>query len=226
MERRAAEQLADVDDPAWPAIARLIDQAGTARVLDADPQRARRVLFNLQVTARSYLGALALNTGGVLVDHGWFRLLGGGSDHLTDLASVNGLDADGGTQGPPPYLIVGFDALGGRFAIDGGGLGVATGEVCYFGPDSLTWGGLGGGHPDFVTAAIAGGLSEAFASLRWPGWEDEVTALGPDQGLALYPPPFTRQGQDLAAASRRAVPLIELLEFYDEAARQLNAPDR
>ena len=43
VERRTVEQLAGVDDPAWAAIARLIDQAGTARVLDADPERARRV---------------------------------------------------------------------------------------------------------------------------------------------------------------------------------------
>ena len=167
-----------------------------------------------------------MNTGGVLVDHGWFRLLGGGSDHLADLASVNGLDVDGGSPGAPPYLIIGFDVLGGRFAIDGGGLGVAAGEVCYFGPDSLAWGGLGGGYADFVTAAIAGGLSEAFAPLRWPGWEAEVSALRPDHGLALYPPPFAREGQDLAAVTRRAVPLIELLEFYEEAARQLDALDR
>ncbi|PVU82034.1 hypothetical protein DDP54_02305 [Cellulomonas sp. WB94] len=224
MQRRSADELAAVDDPAWPAVSSLLDRVRTATALEVDPERGRRVLFSLQVTARSYLGALALNTGGILADHGWFRLLGGGSDHLDDVASVNNLDGRRGTHQPPPFLLVGFDALGGRFAIDGGGLGVAAGEVCYFGPDTLSWGGLGGGHADFVTAAISGALSQTFAPLRWSGWQDEVAALRADQGLSIYPPPFSREGQDIAAASRRAVPVRELVYFYDEAARQLGAP--
>ena len=35
------------------------------------------MLSRLQVTARSMMGALALSSGGMLVDHGWVRLLGG-----------------------------------------------------------------------------------------------------------------------------------------------------
>lgn len=224
VQRRSADELAAVDDPAWPVVSRLLDHAGTATALEVDPERGRRVLVSLQVTSRSYLGALALNTGGILADHGWFRLLGGGSDHMDDLASANNLHGEEGSDEPPPFLLVGFDALGGRFAIDGGGLGVAAGEVCYFGPDTLSCGGLGGGHADFVTAAISGALSQTFAPLRWSGWQDEIATLRSDQGLAVYPPPFAREGQDIAAASRRAVPVRELFYFYDESARQLDTP--
>lgn len=181
------------------------------------------MLHTLQVTASSYLGALALHTGGVLADHGWFRLLGGGSSDLPDLASVNALLPDGHASGPLPYLIVGYDVIGGHFAVDGGGLGVAPGQVCYFRPDTLTWGGLDGGHAQFVTAAVTGGLSEAFASLRWPGWQDEVSVLAPGHGLSLYPPPFSAEGQAPATVSRRPVPRVELVGFYVDAARQLNA---
>lgn len=197
-------------------------KAPTVTMLDVDPHRARQVLMTLQVTARSYLGALALHTGGVLADHGWFRLLGGGSEALADLATANHLTDV--TDAPPSFLVVGFDALGGQFAVDGGGLGIGAGEVCYFGPDALAWGGLGGGHAEFVTAAITGELSETFASLRWPGWQDEVSALRPDQGLSVWPPPFTAEGQDLATTSRRPVPIGELFELYDDAARQLGQP--
>ena len=216
------EELTDVDDPAWPAVASLVARSSTARVLGIDDVRARRVIFALQVTARSFLGALALHTGGILADHGWFRLLGGGSD-LTDLATANGLSSPRTATASPPHLVVGFDALGGRFAVDGGGLGVRPGEVCYFGPDSLAWAGIGGGHADFVSAAIGGGLSDAFSSLRWTGWQDEISRLRPDQGLSLYPPPFTREGRDTAVVSRRAVPVEELFGFYDEAARRLGS---
>jgi hypothetical protein len=224
VDLRPVEQLVGVEDPAWPEIAGLLKDAPAARGVEISPEQGRKVLHALQVTARSYLGALALHTGGVLADHGWFRLLGGGSGGLPDLASVNGLSAGGRNTDPPSYLVVGYDVLGGRFAIDGGGLGVAPGEVCYFGPDTLCWGGLGGGHADFVTATITGALSEAFASLRWPGWQHEVSALPPGQGLSLYPPPFTAEGQDLADTARQPVPITELVGFYEDAARQLNTP--
>lgn len=221
VHRRSVEELVNVDDPAWPAISALVEKGPTAAVLDVDPQQARKVLECLQVTARSYLGALALNTGGILADGGWFRLLGGGSDKLADLATVNHLNE--ATDSPPPFLLVGFDALGGRFAVDGGGLGIGAGEVCYFGPDTLSWGGLGGGHAEFVTAAITGELSQSFASLRWPRWEVEVEALRPDQGLSIWPPPFSAEGQDLSGTTRRPVPISELFDFYDDAAGQLGA---
>lgn len=181
-------------------------------------ERGMRVLEALQVTARSPLGALALNTGGLIVDHGWFRIFGGGGEGIPDLASANALPA----SGPPPYLTVAHDALGGRFAIDGGGLGLTPGAVCYFGPDTLRWEELGIGHGQFVFAAIAGELAETFADLRWPGWEREVGELAAHQGIGTYPPPFSEEGQDIKLAHRRAVPLEELVRYYEDAAVQLN----
>lgn len=221
MRIRPIEELVSVTEPAWPHVAALLAQDSSAEVQAVAPDKARDALHRLQVTAGSVLGALALNTGGIIADHGWFRLLGGGSEHLPDLASANGLGGPAEGATPPSFLVVGYDALGGRFAIDGGGLGVDLGEVCYFGPDSLTWGGLGGGHADFVTGVLSGSLTNAFASLRWPGWQEEVSVLLPDQGLALYPPPFTQQGANIGAVSRFAVPLSELLYFYDHAAAQM-----
>lgn len=221
MAIRRVEELTDVPDPAWEAIRYLADQNPSTTVVDSNPKQNHEVLWRLQVTARSFLGAMALNSGGVLADHGWFRLLGGGSPHLADLAAANGLGEPKDDAVQPPCLLVGYDALGGRFAIDGGALGVGAGEVCFFGPDSLAWEGLGGGHADFVSAAISGQLADTFSALRWSGWQEEVGRLLPDQGLAAYPPPFSREGQEIGAASRRTVPIQELFDFYDEAARQL-----
>lgn len=218
---RAVSELVDVSDPAWDEIRALAEGSGSATVLDIERAQGEEVLWRLQVTARSYLGALALNTGGLLVDHGWFRLLGGGSPRMLDLASANDLGDPTSSSASPPSLLVAYDALGGRFAIDGGGLGVAPGEVCYFGPDSLAWGGLGGGHAQFVTAVIDGTLSATFADLRWANWEQEVESLSPDQALSIFPPPFTKEGRDIASASRRPVPVRELFGFLDEAASQL-----
>jgi Protein of unknown function DUF2625 len=144
---RPAQELAGVPDPAWPEWLELIRLAPVPTVvLPVDLQSGLEVLFRLQVTARSMMGALALNSGGMLVDHGWVRLLGGGSGDLPDLAAANGLGAPG-SSGPPPWLTVAFDVLGGRFAVNGGGLPGRPGEVCYRGPDTLArMAGRGGRH--------------------------------------------------------------------------------
>jgi hypothetical protein len=64
-------------------------------------------------------------------------------------------------------------------------------------------------------------MTVTFDSLRWPGWEEEVESLDPDQGIALYPPPFSVEGRDPSKVSRRAVPIAELFGFYEDAAAQL-----
>lgn len=218
---RSVAELRDVDDPAWPGLWLTLTGARVpVRVLEVDPSAGERTLCRLQVSARSTLGALALHTGGLLVDHGWVRVLGGGSE-LPDLATASGLGDPGEASEPPPWLTVGYDVLGGRFAVDGGGLGVRAGEVCHWGADTLRWEGLGVGHTAFVHAAVDGALSDLYEPFRWPGWQDDVSAVAPDQGLALYPPPFTVQGQDPAAVHRRPVPFVQLLAFGDDMAAQL-----
>ena len=161
-------------------------------------------------------------TGAVRLDHGWLTLLGAGTPELPGIPAASPLRGDA----PPPWLVVAFDVLGGRFAINGGGLDAEPGEVCHFGVDTLGWVGIGGGYGQFVEYVLTGGLAEFHAGLRWPGWEAEVGALPPGQGLAVYPFPFTEEGADVGAAARRPVPLAELHEVYAELARQLSmVPD-
>lgn len=214
---RTAQELADVPDLAWPQILAALSECADARSIPLERTRGLKVLEALQVTARSPLGALALNSGGLLADHGWFRIFGGGAEGIPDLASVNRLPA----PQAPPYLHIACDVLGGQFAVDGGGLGFTPGSVCYFGPDTLQRQDLAIGHGQFVFAAIAGELADVFADLRWPGWESEVGALAPSQGISLYPPPFSVEGADLSRASRKPAPIEELVAFYQDAAAQL-----
>lgn len=202
------ESLITVDDPAWPHLQQALAESN-AVALPVDPERGRRSLWELQVTAASTMGAVALHTGGIVADHGWVRLYGGGSQHLPSIAEASGLR--GPVSAPPGALVVGHDVLGGRFAIDGGALGVAPGEVCYFGPDTLAWEGLGGGYSAFLAAALSGGLEVVFEGLRWPGWQKEVAAVELSQGISLYPPPSTAEGSDVSKVSRSVVSIGELL---------------
>lgn len=221
MATRSVSELANVAVPAWPDLSAAIDSAPDADVLTVDPASASQTLHALQVTTGSVLGALAYNCGGILIDHGWIRILGGGTDRLPSLATANTLGDPAQASTPPPFLIVAFDVLGGRFAIDGGGLGIAPGEVCYWGPDTLSWEALGLGHGAFVNAFLQGAATEFYKPWRWAGWEAEVAAVESDQGLSLMPPPFASQGANLADVSRRPVPFTELIAFYDDMADQV-----
>lgn len=217
---RTLAELRDVADPAWPTLRHAIEQAaGRAVVVPIERQAGERCLHALQVTARSTLGALALETGGLLVDGGWLRIFGGGSDRFPDLTSANGLD--GIRRGSPPALLVATDVLGGQFAIDGGGLGGDPGDVHYFGPDTLSSTPLGIGHSAWVARVLAEPLDDFYGELRWPGWQGEVAAVRPDEAIACYPFLFTEQGRDPAATTRRVVPWKELCGLFAEAADQL-----
>lgn len=219
-EWRTGDQLASVADPAWPALRAAIAASDVDVVVLPPADKAGHAqLEALQISAASAMGAIASRCGGLIADHGWFRLLGAGGDRLPSLAAANGLPAEAGSS--PGSLLVGWDALGGRFAVGDGSLEADPGEVCYFGPDTLAWGGLGCGYSSFVQTLLAGGWADAFSGLRWPGWERDVSGLAPDQGLSLYPPPFSVEGRDMTSVSHSRVPITELIEFYDDVADQL-----
>jgi hypothetical protein len=85
----------------------------------------------------------------------------------------------------------------------------------------LAWQDLEQGYAGWLYAVLAGSITRFYDTLRWPGWEAEVQAVGLDQGIHTFPPPSTVEGKDLAAVSRRAVPMTELVAFHLDTARQL-----
>ena len=216
---RSLDELLATDDPAWPLVEEWVAASGGAAVVIApDPAHRGEALHALQVSARSTLGALAYHSGGIVVD-GWMRLLGGfGVGVTANLISWN--PTTGG--GSPPWLTIGFDALGGVFAIDGGGLGVAPGKVCYFAPDNLEWESLDLGHTALVETFLTDSTArDHFFGERWPTWREDAAALAFDQAFSVVPPPWTAEGRDLAKASRRAVPAKEVIDMAFDVARQL-----
>src|SRR5579859_3285126 len=100
------------DDPAWPLVQSWIAESSRpVEVLPTDRARAEAVLLALQVTTRSPMGALALETGGLLVDGGWLRILGGGGARMDgDLARWNGLGDRPLVQRSEGLLLVAHDA--------------------------------------------------------------------------------------------------------------------
>ena len=177
----------------------MVTGASAAKLLGGgSPSDAGR----LGLSEASYLGATVAHTGGITVDHGWLRLLGGGSGQLPSLASVNAASSG--------LCIVGFDVLGGVFALDGGALGNGDGGTHYFAPDSLEWEDLEITHSQFVAAMLSDAIDRFYEPFRWDGWRDDVAALALDRGFSFYPPLFTAEGKDTGSSSRREVSMAEV----------------
>ncbi|MFJ6793712.1 DUF2625 domain-containing protein [Streptomyces sp. NPDC091268] len=234
---RELNELVDVEAPAWPELREIVGAGpATIEVLPPDDGQAKASLLQLQVTARSYLGAVILHCGGLLVDGGWLRVFGSPADgahsRVPSLARVNRLpEAFDPAWRADAGLVVAHDVLGGVFVLNGGapadhGRPGAPGEIIYFAPDSLRWEALGVGHSAWMAWLASGALAEFYADLRWPGWKAEVEALNGDQGLSIVPPLWSEQARrDLSATSRRAVPMTELLGVARDSAVRFDAAD-
>ncbi|MEU2129689.1 DUF2625 family protein [Streptomyces sp. NPDC018352] len=234
---REVDELINVEDPAWPLF--LQELSGTdvpVEVLPGDGEIGRASLLQLQVSARSNLGGIALNCGGLLVDSGWLRIFGSpsgaGPEGLPSLAETNAMPA---TFDPAwragAGLVVAHDVLGGVFTLNGGnpreaGRPGEPGEILYFAPDALGWEPLGAGHSAWLSWILSGGLREFYEGLRWDGWHNEVSVLNGRQGLSFFPPLWSAEArQDLLAASRRAVPMAELLGLSRDSCLQFDGAD-
>ncbi|MEV0578059.1 DUF2625 family protein [Streptomyces sp. NPDC050392] len=233
---REIDELVNVDDPAWRELQEMLSASSVpVQVLPVDVDEGRRCLLQLQVTARSMLGALALNTGGLLVDNGWMRVFGGGSvisGGLPSLGTTNRFPAGfDPVWHPATGLVVGHDVVGGVFALNGGDPAAAgrpggPGQMTYFAPDTLEWEAMEMGHSGWVSWLLSGRLETFYDGLRWPGWREEAAALAFGEGISVYPFLWSKEARDdLAATSRRPVPMREVIGVAADFARQMGPSD-
>jgi hypothetical protein len=227
MAERSLPELLDQHDPMWPLIQHwIISAPHPVEVLPVSSPEAERALLTLQVTTRSPLGALAWETGGILIDHGWVRLLGTGSPRLSEsLLSWNDLGESAIAPRIARAFLVGHDVLGGFSAINGGAFEGQERSVFYLAPDTLRWEDLGMGYGAFVQWTMTGDVAGFYTDQRWPGWQEEVAEMCGDDGFSFKPMLWAR-GPSLGERSRRIVPQQELWQLYQDLARQLaEVPD-
>lgn len=215
MSKRKLKELIDTTDPGIELLNQLVRDAEVqCELLPPGPERESALLY-LQVTTRSMLGAFAYDTGGMLIDDGWLRLLGSGHPKLTrSLHEWNSPRTDGA------FYLVGDDAAGGFYAINGGAFGDDLGAVYYWPPDDLEWESLGIGHTDFVAAFLTKQTESFYESLRWSSWRNDVKALPEDRCFAFYPFLWTAEGS-VENSSRSTVPVTDLWEAKVDVVRQL-----
>jgi hypothetical protein len=211
---RPLEQLVDDKDPAWPLIQGMLSNAkNTVEVLPVPREQGERVLVGIQVTTRSPMGTIAYRTGGLLVDHGWIRVLGGGHPRLPrDLAGWNLPDGDHARL--PGAFLIADDVVGGFFAINGGGLNGPRMNVFYFAPDALRWEDTGKGYTDFLGFLFSGNLAKFYSGQRWTNWAKETESLSGDRALHFYPMLSAMSDGGIESRSRKDVPINELWSAY------------
>ncbi|HUS66574.1 MAG TPA: DUF2625 family protein [Kofleriaceae bacterium] len=200
---RPLEELLD-PVPALPSVTEWA--AASIRTVETLPVEAGAGapnLLALQVSTRSALGAIAYGTGGILVDHGWLRILGAGSPRLPrSIARWNRLEAPPDRHRLPGALLVADDVAGGFYAVNGGGLAGPVGHVLYLAPDTGRWEELAMAHTDWIYWVFSGDVDKFYASLRWAGWEAEAEALAADRAITI------------ASGSRASVSIEEAWELH------------
>jgi len=212
---KTLRDLIETSEPAWPLVLKWMrDASRPVEALPPSRPANEDVLVALQVTVRSPMGAIVYESGGVLVDHGWLRILGSGHARLS--RSLSAWNA-GREQS---FLLVADDVVGGFFAVDGGGLGIRPGQVAYWAPDTLRWEGLDMSFSDFVQWTMSKDLASFYELYRGPDWERRIKAISGDQAFLIYPLPIMK-GPAYHVREWRVVPVAELYGLEQDVAAQV-----
>jgi len=209
-------ELINLDEPAWPLVQQWLAEATNhVEVLPPINDATReRALLETQVTTRSPMGAVIYECGGILVDHGWLRILGSGHPRLPRSLPAWNWSCSIAEEGQvPPFLLIADDAIGGFFAIDGGGLDLDPGQVCYFAPDTFEWESLEVGYSEFLDWCFTGDLEQFYENVRWKGWQDELREVSGDQAISVYPY-LIAEGPPIGERSRRPISVTEIYALY------------
>ncbi|WP_443943951.1 DUF2625 domain-containing protein [Pedobacter sp. AW1-32] len=220
----SVEELINKSDPAWPLVKKWIDSAkNKVEVLPVDSARAKKALYNSQLNTYSTLGSVVYNTGGIMVDNGWIRILGSGSAKLNrSIPEWNKGKTLQEYGENPPYLLIADDAIGGFFAINFGGLGKDLKNVYYLEPNSLTWQPLGAGYGEFMIFCFDSDLSKFYKGLRWDTWDKFISKLDGNKVYNFYPYLFSAEGKDINKVSKKLVPVEEQFNFNIKMMKELN----
>ena len=219
---RPVEQLLDSVGTGWAIVSEWITQATQPiEILPANGSDAKQALWQTQVTTRSPMGAIIYETGGLLVDHGWLRILGSGHRRLPrSLPAWNKGKAFREFGDTSQFLLIADDAVGGFFLLNGGGLGDDIGSVYYLAPNSLNYEPLKLTYSQFIQFAFIGNLAKFYEGMRWESWQIDAKELKGDEVFSFYPPLWTREGRNIEDVTRKAVPIAEQYKLNLELRKQ------
>ena len=225
---RTLEELINKQEPGWDLVQEWMQEATNLyEVLPRDAKRAEAELLNAQVTTRSPMGAILYETGGILINKGWIRILGSGCERLDrGMFQWNKGKTFENYGEPPAYLLGADEILGGHFAINGGAFGQeGLGQMYYLAPDTLSWEPMNCGYSEFVSWTLGGDIHMFYEPFYWDGWQEEVSKLNGNQVFSFFPFLWTKEGQQIEAVSRKVVPIEESYRLTMDMQKQLSTKE-
>lgn len=211
-------QLINKKSDTWSQLKSQIKNASNhIQVLPRNIKNADSTLFQAQVTTNSPLGAIIYETGGILIDSGWIRILGSGNKKLhRTIISWNKGKSIFKQEEQPPFLLMADDVIGGLYAINGGGLdSTGIGDVFYFAPDHLKWEDLKMSYSDFLQFCFSGDINKFYEGMRWKTWKKDMTLMNGDQMILFYPFLWSKEGtDDINTNTRSVVPIEEYWNLH------------
>ena len=222
---QSVRELINETDPAWPLVKKWIALAkNKVEILPVDSAKAKNALYDAQVSTYSTLGSVIYNTGGIMVDNGWIRILGSGSERLNRSVpewNKGKTLKEFGDQ--PGYLLVADDAVGGFFAINYGEFGSDLKNVYYLAPNSLNWESIGAGYGEFILFCFDSDLSIFYKGLRWASWGQFIANLDGNKSYSFRPYLWAKEGTDIENCTRKLVNVDELFKFNISKQKELKA---
>ena len=213
---KSLAELINNDEPGIELVREwLRDGALPYEILPPSVERDER-LVEMQVTTRSPMGAIVYETGGILVDDGWLRILGSGCERMTRSLPQWNRDVLGDNRSA---CLVADDVLGGFFALNGGAFGDDLGSLYYLPYDGINWQALEVGYSEFLAWCVTDKLNDFYGSDKFADWPERSGSITPDQCFSFYPFLWTEEGSVEASACKPVAALEALnlkLDLIDQ----------
>ena len=175
----------------------------------------------LGISESSTFGMIVNFTAGISINNGWMRLFGGeSSENIESIASWNQIGNDNNAV-IDEAIMIGYDVIGGFFAMNYGAFNSKLGIIYYYAPDSLVWESLDLDYNDFFHWCLNGDLKKFYESYYWDSYEKEILLVKAGQGFSLYPPLFTKEGKNTNLISKKIIPLKEIWSLNQSYQKQI-----
>lgn len=184
-------------------------------ILPTENSRSDLALYQSQLSTETPIGSIIYHCGGILIDHGWIRILGSGCNRIDrSLPSWNKGKSINEYGEDYPFLLVADDVAGGLFAINTGGIdSYNIGKIYYYSPNKLIWETTGLGYNEFIVFCFSGNVENFYHDFRWKGWEDDIHKLNGSQVVSCYPKLWTDSGRELQC-NRKTVSIDDQWNMY------------
>lgn len=179
-----------------------------------------KALDVLQITSKSALGSIILNTSGIVIDN-WIRILGHDSNINRGILEYNLIKENGVATKVTKMIIVANYIVGGIFALNFGRFSEGIGEVWYFAPDTLEWESLEMRYSEFIAWTAQENIDEFYSTMRWSTWKEDCKKIKFNEAILIYPFLWSNEIK-LEKADKKVVSYEELLKINQEYSKKFN----